>query len=66
MTGLTELTVICAVGGGGGGGRGKADLPAMWSIAHSMEPVTEGWINGTKTSDHKTLKCQTSRHYYTV
>jgi hypothetical protein len=45
---------------------GEADLQAMWSLAHSMEPVTEGWINGIKTGDHKTLKCQTSRQYSTV
>ena len=38
-------------------GGGEADLPAMWSIARSMEPVTEGSVNGTKRDYHKTLKC---------
>ena len=53
--------VFCAIAGGG-----EADLPAMWSLAQSMEPVTESWINGIKTGGHKTLKCQTARHYYAV
>jgi hypothetical protein len=49
---LTELRVICVIGGG----RGKTDSPATWPQSDLLEPVTRGWNICIKLGNYEKSK----------
>jgi hypothetical protein len=50
---LTELTVICAIGGE----RGNTDSPATWPVSDLLKPAAKGWNICIKMDDCEKSRC---------